>query len=161
MVEALGQLVVRHALSESSVVVLLQRPVQHHLQLTCTGHIKESPMVDEAHQSSGETGGRESHLVSGTPRPDSEPTAESNETTSPAGTPPTSSGKSWPAGGVWRASAAAASAPGRQISENAPRVGYLWGEKMGPHLETIEVCVEMVAAGNVGDKPHGELVVDL
>lgn len=32
---------------------------------------------------------------------------------------------------------------------------------MGMNLETVEVCVETVAIDNIGDKPHGKLVVDL
>lgn len=50
-VEAFCQLVVRHALSEPAVVVLLQPPVQHHLQLTCTGDRKT--LNDELRHSSG------------------------------------------------------------------------------------------------------------
>lgn len=37
MVETRRQLVVGDALTKATVIVLLQPPVQHHLQLTCTG----------------------------------------------------------------------------------------------------------------------------
>lgn len=50
------------------------------------------------------------HLVWARRRPDSEPSAETRETSSPAGTTPTSSGRSSPAGGASPESAAAASA---------------------------------------------------
>lgn len=41
VVETGCELVVRHALSQPAVVVLLQPPVQHHLQLTCAGEVKK------------------------------------------------------------------------------------------------------------------------
>ena len=41
VVETGRQLVVGDALTEAAVIVLLQPPVQHHLQLTCTGDRSE------------------------------------------------------------------------------------------------------------------------
>lgn len=170
MEEALGQLVVRHALSESSVVVLLQRPVQHHLQLTCTGHIKESPMVDEAHQSSGADGlrpeggrvtwsqGRHALTLSRQQSQTRRRVLQERRRRHRVKVGLQGEfGERPPPLHLHRGGKSA-----KTSAENvSPRVGYVWGKIMGPHLKTIEVCVEMVAAGNVGDEPHGELVVDL
>lgn len=69
-----------------------------------------------------QAGASETHLASARPRPDSEPTAESNETPSPAGRPQTSWGKSWPAGGALEASVAAASAStSKRADKHCPR----------------------------------------
>lgn len=48
MVETRRQLVVGDALTEAAVIVLLQPPVQHHLQLTCTGDSSLNDCVSTA-----------------------------------------------------------------------------------------------------------------
>lgn len=164
MVDAFCQLVVRHALSEPPVVILPQRPVQHHLQLTCTGHTKENPVVDEVHQSSGAAGLRlERQEVTWSQRRHALTLSRQQSQT----------GRRvlqerrrchWVKVGLQGEFGERPPLLHLQRDNKSAKVFLLASAtlgKMGTHLKTIEVCVEMVATGNISDKPHGQLVVDL